>query len=281
MEALAPLIALGFVALVVGAALAVTYAQNQARRRRLAAIAERLEQGSLTGYDGSLNANLSSARIHGRREGREVTLSWRATGGKNQQHRMRYAVRVPYAVASFELKRAGWWHRLGRWLGVSGESLDPRLDKKYVLAAGRAESVRELFGARELEAAVDRLLGDAHGFSGLVLRGGELSAERLFQGDHLELRSVEGTLAALERVAVICERRRVDIKVQARSTTRFAFADRGGTLLCPYCRDAVDPTGSEAGACEACHTVHHAECLTEAGGCTVFGCASAAPRHRA
>ena len=33
-------------------------------------------------------------------------------------------------------------------------------------------------------------------------------------------------------------------------------------------------------ACDACSTVHHQECLEEAGGCTVFGCdGGVAPRR--
>lgn len=43
--------------------------------------------------------------------------------------------------------------------------------------------------------------------------------------------------------------------------------------VCPYCRAAVDE--AEAVACAGCGTVHHAECLEENGGCTVFGCTEA------
>ena len=49
----------------------------------------------------------------------------------------------------------------------------------------------------------------------------------------------------------------------------------GGTeqALCPFCRDGIDVSGELAlDACPACNTVHHAECLQEASGCTVFGC---------
>ena len=43
--------------------------------------------------------------------------------------------------------------------------------------------------------------------------------------------------------------------------------------VCPYCRAAVD--AAEAVACAGCGTLHHAECLEENGGCTVFGCTHA------
>jgi TM2 domain-containing membrane protein YozV len=46
----------------------------------------------------------------------------------------------------------------------------------------------------------------------------------------------------------------------------------GGT--CPYCRTAFEPD-DEVVACSGCATQHHAECLQENGGCTVFGCSQA------
>ena len=45
----------------------------------------------------------------------------------------------------------------------------------------------------------------------------------------------------------------------------------GEAPRCPYCKDALDAAAPDAAACERCGTVHHRECLHEAGGCTVFG----------
>lgn len=41
--------------------------------------------------------------------------------------------------------------------------------------------------------------------------------------------------------------------------------------VCPYCRTKI---GAEDGTivCEECGTAHHADCYTENGGCTIFGC---------
>jgi TM2 domain-containing membrane protein YozV len=41
--------------------------------------------------------------------------------------------------------------------------------------------------------------------------------------------------------------------------------------VCPYCRAAI---GMDEGAtvCEGCSARHHAECYSENGGCTIFGC---------
>jgi TM2 domain-containing membrane protein YozV len=43
---------------------------------------------------------------------------------------------------------------------------------------------------------------------------------------------------------------------------------------CPYCRAGFEPE-DELHICPTCATPHHADCFTENGGCTVFGCADA------
>jgi len=42
--------------------------------------------------------------------------------------------------------------------------------------------------------------------------------------------------------------------------------------VCPYCRMMVFPDAADCRVCEGCGVPHHAECYTENGGCTVFGC---------
>lgn len=44
---------------------------------------------------------------------------------------------------------------------------------------------------------------------------------------------------------------------------------------CPYCLTEL-ATDDEVHACERCGAVHHADCWTEGGGCSVFGCQSSA-----
>ena len=46
------------------------------------------------------------------------------------------------------------------------------------------------------------------------------------------------------------------------------------SLTCPYCRTGFEED-DEIVACPDCATQHHADCLRENGGCTVFGCPSA------
>src|SRR6266576_887641 len=44
--------------------------------------------------------------------------------------------------------------------------------------------------------------------------------------------------------------------------------------VCPYCRAKIVPE-DEPVVCEGCGTSHHADCYTENGGCTIFGCSKA------
>jgi len=46
------------------------------------------------------------------------------------------------------------------------------------------------------------------------------------------------------------------------------------TPSCPYCRAPFE-TGDDLTTCSGCGTAHHTDCLTENGGCTVFGCSQA------
>jgi len=44
--------------------------------------------------------------------------------------------------------------------------------------------------------------------------------------------------------------------------------------VCPYCRDHISDKEAIT-ACAGCGTRHHADCYTENGGCTIFGCSCA------
>src|SRR5437773_10631648 len=41
--------------------------------------------------------------------------------------------------------------------------------------------------------------------------------------------------------------------------------------VCPYCRAPISAEDA-ATTCEGCAARHHADCYTENGGCTIFGC---------
>ena len=44
--------------------------------------------------------------------------------------------------------------------------------------------------------------------------------------------------------------------------------------VCPYCCTSLEAE-DEVTSCSACNTPHHAACIAENGGCTVFGCSQA------
>lgn len=44
--------------------------------------------------------------------------------------------------------------------------------------------------------------------------------------------------------------------------------------VCPYCRTKIGPEDWPV-VCEGCGTAHHADCYSENGGCTIFGCSKA------
>ncbi len=46
------------------------------------------------------------------------------------------------------------------------------------------------------------------------------------------------------------------------------------TEVCPYCRTKVSADDPSL-TCEGCGTLHHVDCYTENGGCTIFGCSKA------
>ena len=79
----------------------------------------------------------------------------------------------------------------------------------------------------------------------------------------------------LATLAKLCDRKPIEVKIKGGSPATKRFGWTGGTdqAMCPYCRDGIESAGElELSACSSCNTVHHAECLEEAGGCTVFGC---------
>jgi hypothetical protein len=74
-------------------------------------------------------------------------------------------------------------------------------------------------------------------------------------------------------------RMKIRVTLSAKETTRFGWTGGTQQVLCPYCRDGIDPKQDGLEACEVCHTVHHAVCLDEANGCTIFGCDAQGRRH--
>lgn len=84
----------------------------------------------------------------------------------------------------------------------------------------------------------------------------------------VDLDLVVGTLQQAVVVARGCERRVLEVRVRGALVQGLAWTG-GAAARCPYCHDGLD---GELATCEACRTIHHSDCLADAGGCTVLGC---------
>lgn len=251
----------------VGGILFLAAHQHRATMDKLHQLAGRLERGRVTGGDGWLGGT-SDVELTGRLDGHDVRLGFRIVGsGKHQSTYMCFRVDVPNAVTNFEVRRASTLRRFGRWLGVIADvpTGDERIDDKYILS-GHSGSLSELFGDRELERAVDCVLED---FDAVQVHFDQLEAEQLARS--YEPTHLLGLFRNLIRLAKLCERRRVKVKFLG-SRARFAWTGGGETARCPYCRDDLKLEGPDVSACSRCDTLHHEECMEEAGGCTIFGC---------
>lgn len=84
----------------------------------------------------------------------------------------------------------------------------------------------------------------------------------------VDLDAVVGTLQQAVIVARGCERRVLDVRVRGVLVQGLAWTG-GAAARCPYCHDGLE---GELATCEACRTIHHTDCLADAGGCTLLGC---------
>lgn len=279
MEFLAILLVIGALFAV---ATALNYVAHQRRRKALQSLATRLERGSAYVDDG-LFADLDGARVQGRLQDHDVRVRYRTEwrgSGKNRHKvtfvRCHVKVRDPI-THRFKVERAGLLKKVGRFFGLVRDvkTGDQRIDDKYILN-GRADALGQLFTQPEVERALDALLSQ-HGFAAVELAGTDLQVEkRSTSTDPAWLLSV---LRNLIQVARLCDRKPVEVKVLG-PKLHFAWTAGGQDALCPYCRDTIDPEAPDLTACDRCDTVHHTECLDEAGGCTVFGCGGGRARQR-
>ncbi|MBX3466493.1 MAG: hypothetical protein KF878_06300 [Planctomycetes bacterium] len=221
-------------------------ARHRARVDGLTAFARGLHDGRIEGA-GFYEAG--AAVVSGARRGRRVRLVV-------QRERVTLEVRVEHPVAAFDLTRPALPARLGR--AVRGASRPWALGRHEGLAPGALERV-------EVERALERLFRD-HRVTRLTL-GPTLRAERPL-GD-LDPDALEAAFDLLAEVAAPFERRAV--AVRAVPGDHFACSG-GGRLRCPYCRDDLSLDDERLAPCGACRTLHHVDCLDEAGGCTVMGC---------
>ncbi|MGE0706911.1 MAG: RING finger protein [Planctomycetota bacterium] len=130
--------------------------------------------------------------------------------------------------------------------------------------------------AAELRGALDHLFGTL-GFGELRVEDGWLVVERPATEYALKAVSLGPVFTHLASLAPLLETRELVLKLGGARGRGWTAG--GAQIHCPYCRDAIPEDAPDLAACEHCHTVHHRDCLEEAGGCTVLGCAGR-PRAR-
>lgn len=268
----------GFVVLLVaGVALPIwaSALQTAGAVRELQALAAALKGGVAAGETGFWT-DLTACHAAGQLEGRDVRVSFARRGaGKHSYTAIVYELEVRHPAATFEVAEVDFLQGLGRFLGLTSE--DALDDGDLVLRAGGQRAGR-LLQASDVKAALKQVLG-LQGVTAVSLKGTTLRFE---QRGPITAESMQRALRTLLELARLCDRIPVaDLKVTVRPreaaqapplAARFAWTGGGETARCPYCRDELDAAAPEAATCERCGTVHHRECLDEAGGCTVFGC---------
>ena len=250
----------GILVLLVIAALAlfaVVLGERTVRRKTLATFAGSLQNGEA-----------GDRWARGSLAGRGVELRLERAHGRRQQV-LELGVRDP--AVELELAPEGLLDALGRLAGRS-EPIPPGVPEGVVVRQGQAQA-RRLLQEEEAAPLLRELLQRGQR---LTVRGGRLRLTRT--PPWLSPEYLARTLALLRSLVALLDRRRLDVKVKG-ETAVFGWTGEGQAIRCPFCRDDLEPEGPAATACPDCGTLHHAACLEEAGGCTVFACRGG-PRPR-
>ncbi|MCO5170864.1 MAG: hypothetical protein M9894_31435 [Planctomycetes bacterium] len=152
----------------------------------------------------------------------------------------------------------------------------PGVTGRLALDADEARSLAGRAGAQAAAAgaAVSHLFGLVR-LRSLEVRDGWLVATRVLETDYAaSWGSVASVLDAMRRLVPLLPRAGVQVRVGGvvRAVHAWSVDDH---VVCPFCRDALGDDAVEA--CPVCDTAHHRDCLAEAGGCTVLGCAGRPP----
>lgn len=232
------------------AAMAAVRARRHQKSERLRPFVDRLEGGTL-------RATWGAMEVRGGFQGRDLRLTL-ARGG------LTYQLRVPGRSDAFRIDLGDALARADGDAPTAG--LGPGAQRTEVLWALRHLRVT--------------------GFHSLELRQGWLTIERHAFEYALRPASLEHAFEALAQLVPLFARTALAVKVgpaqgAGEAGPTWAWAAEAHAIRCPYCRDALAPDRDELAACPGCRTVHHAECLSEAGGCTVFGCGARGEPARA
>ena len=197
--------------------------------------------------------------------GRRVKL--RLTPGRQPQQVIYAEVRNP--AGAFRARPRTLATKLN--LRTDAPSGLEELDQAVELSRASARAIAHLAEDPDVRRTLERLVLK-EGFRDLQLKEDMLVAAR--DPQKLEPERAVELLRLVATLAALLDRERVSIKIAGETSALPHFVCKvtgGSTAICPYCRDSLEGD-VELMACPSCDTVHHRECLDEAGGCTVLGC---------
>lgn len=270
---------------------ALGYWQTRDRRRRaLERFArDRLEGGKVVEVGSFASGRTYVARYEGRWRGVSLEIGERLLPG-TALSQLTLRTKLEHTRAQFSIAPTDWLGRAARNLGFTPYMNlgDAELDQRYTVSGRERERVQALVRGG-LGALLDEAFVDL-GARALVVEGETLDLVFPETGPEpfAEVDVLARRVDLLARLAAACDRRALPAEpgrplrlvwrgVQssaARSGEGVSAASVQVTpregARCPYCHDDLDV--AEAEPCPGCSTLHHRECLDEAGGCTVLGC---------
>lgn len=267
---------LGLYAGLIGGAFLMGHSVQKSRGEQLRRLARKLEGGRARVPQGWFSS-ISNGSVTGALQGLKVSLTFQVRGsGKHKRTVAVYKVQLTDGVGSVTVRRADLLTRFARWLGMGQGAVtgNEHLDRRFTFRGDQAALRQLQRGQKGQDAEVTRGLERAfnrHGLDQIELRRAEIRAEHdaVWSANHFE-----DVLSSLVGLARSWGRRPIEVKVRGAvsASPHMAWTGGGTQPLCPFCRSDLGEEDAELAACPRCDTVHHAECLEEAGGCTVFGC---------
>lgn len=253
------------IAVVVGAAI---FGQVAYSRRR-----ERSDLALLSEFAAEVRASapggLTGAHLIGVWERRRVSIEF-----GHGRTRGRYVVRLGVEVDprfNLRIRLPSLFGRLQRALGARSFVTTGRreLDGRFLVASENQRGARSVFvhGGRELLGSLSELLEGQY-TDEIVAEDGWLYLDCRI--DHPDPRYFRWLLKRLCALAKAYERRAVKLKAVARP--RWAWTGGGKTAQCPFCRSEIEGDELDLVTCRDCDTLHHGECFSEHGRCSIYGC---------
>lgn len=265
------------------AAIAIGAAVQRSRREQLRLLARRLEGGRARVPSGWFES-IDRAVVEGAVGEHGVRLTFRTVGsGKHKRTYAVFRVHVRDGAGRITVRPTDPLTRFARWVGLSsgGSTGDAVLDRRFDVRGERrlVSRLGERGQGATMAAAMARAI-DQHRLTAIELHPMKVESECIapWTAD-----AMERVILSLVELARMWSRKPLEVKVKGVAVEAPHMAWTGGSsrALCPYCRSELrQDEAEELAACGRCDTLHHAACLEEAGGCTVFGCGTRRPMRQ-